>query len=105
MSQETNNVLKAIPHLVVLITLLVIEYWILMTHASTLISAGDYGPLVAAPLLVALLLDILIVLGLKSICDGTETYKKMVTISLIIFLIQAFLIFIEYVLVAVGIGE
>jgi hypothetical protein len=100
-----NDAIDKIPNLIVLVTLLVIDYWIVMTHASTLIGAGDYGPLVGIPLIVAIVLAIVIVIGLKSICDNTYTYKQMTTISLILFVIEMLLIFLEYALIAVGVAD
>jgi len=61
---------------------------------------GDYGPLVGIPLLLSLILMIIISLGLYSICENKPVYKKIVSITLILFIVQMALVFIEYVVIA-----
>jgi hypothetical protein len=101
MSEESQHIQKFLPHLIVLAILAVLEYWTFMSHASSLTMAGDYGPLVGIPLLLSLILLIVISLGLYSICANKPVYKKIVPVTLVLFIIQMALVFIEYVVIAI----
>ncbi len=101
MVQEPHSQPKFIPHLFVLLTILVMEYWVFTSQAPLLISAGDYGPLVGITLIVSILVILVVVFGLYSICGNSERYEKIVSISLILFIIQIVVLFIEYVIIAI----
>ena len=69
-------------------------------------SAGNYGPMVAIPLILALIGIIMIVVGFYFMCGNNPSYKKIVSISLILFIITIVSIFAEYVIAAIEtIGE
>jgi len=100
MSEESQLIPDFLPHLIVLAILSVLEYWTFMSHAANLTMAGDYGPLVGIPLLLSLILLIVISLGFYSICANKPLYKKIVSITLILFIVHMALVFIEYVVIA-----
>ncbi|MBS3793661.1 MAG: hypothetical protein KGY80_02085 [Candidatus Thorarchaeota archaeon] len=100
MSEESQHTPEFLPHLTVLVVLFVLEYWTFMSHVSSLTMVGDYGPLVGIPLLLSLILMIIISLGLYSICENKPVYNKIVSITLILFVVQMALVFIEYVVIA-----
>ena len=104
METNSNSTYGFIPHLFVLTTLLVLEYWIFTAHVVMLPSAGDYGPLIAIPLVLALIGIIMIIVGFYYMCGNNPTYKKIVSISLILFIITIVSIFVEYVVVALESG-
>ncbi len=101
MTQESKSFNEYLPHLIVLAILLVLEYWIFTAHASSLTVASEYGPLIAIPLILALVLIVIIAFGLYSICGSTLMYRKIVSFSLILFIVQIVCIFIEYILIAI----
>lgn len=103
MSEESQPISEFLPHLTILSILLVLEYWIFSSHATTLVGAGDFGPFVGIPIIVALVIIILIIIGFYSICGKTAMYKKIVSISLILFIVQMALIFLEYVVIATSV--
>ena len=100
MAETGEKISEYLPHLSTFIILLVLEYWTFMSHAASIIGSGDYGPIVGIPLLVSLILIIVIAYGLISMSQKKSHYKKLVPISLVLFIIQMVLIFIEYVLIA-----
>jgi hypothetical protein len=102
MTQESQSISEYLPHIIVLAILLVLEYWIFIEHATSLTVAGDYGPMIAIPLILALVLICMIAFGLYSICKNTLIYKRIVSFSLMLFIVQIVCIFIEYVIFAVG---
>ena len=99
-TQQSQSIPEYLPHIIVLSVLFIVEYWVFMTHASTLIGAGDYGPFVGIPMIVAMAILMLGAIGFYSICGGTQIYKRIISISLVLFIIQVGLIFLEYVVVA-----
>ncbi|TXT55678.1 MAG: membrane protein of unknown function [Candidatus Thorarchaeota archaeon] len=100
MSQEQSTLQKYIPHLIILSVLLVIEYWAFMTQISSFTLSGDYGPILGIISMVGLVLFTIIVLGFYTIISDSDKYKLMVKLSLFVFLIQMFLLFIGYVFIA-----
>ncbi|MDF1538320.1 MAG: hypothetical protein P1Q69_05410 [Candidatus Thorarchaeota archaeon] len=102
MTEKTQPNWGFLPHLFVLLILLVLEYWIFMSHGSLLPLSGDFGALVGIPFFLGIALIILIVFSLYSILSNSPKYEKLTSISLILFMIQMVLVFIEYFLIAVS---
>lgn len=105
METESNSINGVLPHLVVLATLLVLEYWIFTAHVTMLPTAGDYGPMVAIPLIVALIGMIMIIVGFFYMLGNNPRYKKIVSLNLILFVITIVSIFVEYIVVAIQSSE
>lgn len=103
MTQESQSISAYLPHLTTLAILLVLEYWTLMSHGASLVGAGSSEPVIGIPFLLAIVLIVVIVFGFYSICNNRPKYERIVSLSLILFVIQMAFVFIEYVVLATGI--
>ncbi|TFG04914.1 hypothetical protein EU538_11860 [Candidatus Thorarchaeota archaeon] len=100
MNEEHQSISGFLPHLTVFSVLLVLEYWTLTSQAALLLGSGDYGPLVGISVLISLLLIIMVAIGFYSMSKSTLTYKRIVPICLILFVVHMVYIFIEYAVIA-----
>lgn len=66
-----------------------------------LVSAGDYGPVVAIQVILAVVVIIIAILGLFFVCGNNPKYEKIVSISLILFIIHIVALFLEYIIFAI----
>ncbi|MGD2072905.1 MAG: hypothetical protein PVG65_05405 [Candidatus Thorarchaeota archaeon] len=102
MTEESQSFFEYLPHLTVLVVLIVLEYWIFMSHATLLPLISEIGDFVGIQLLLALVVIIIIVFGLYSICENKLIFKKLVSIALILFTIQMVLILVQYIMIAMS---
>jgi hypothetical protein len=101
MNAESRSTLRFIPHLAVLFVLLVYSISNLMGQPALLAGAGDKGPIVGIAMVIDMVTLVFIILGLNAVCREKESYGKMVTFSLLFFLVQLGYMFFEYTFFAI----
>ena len=88
MSEEKRDIVRILPPVVIFIVLLILENTFFSTYLAAIPSAGENGPIPGTQATLALIVMVLACLGLISICRDTSSYKKMASLSLVLFIVQ-----------------
>jgi hypothetical protein len=104
MTDEKQSLTEILPNLIVLLVLLVLEYWTITTLGSSLALAGDSGIFIGLPFIVSIVIVLLIVFELYLVCGKATINKKVLSLTLLLFLIQMLLIVVMYIYFGVSSG-